>query len=952
MKKTYSHTATALMACLIAMIAATAKADTKTWTLSSFSSDDLALMAADETNWAAHSDGNRYCLQTALADEQLTAGGTVLSTSEGLYFTCGEGSGDGGKIRVNYGSSRFEMNGSNIVVRIPSLTAGQTVTVSCKTASSSSERTFSYTNLTAADGSFEASTDKQINIGTVTADGDVTLTTSDGGMYVYYITVSDASDDDGEEGNGDGSIDLSGYNYTSRSTEANQVKLLLTSNDLLYYNTEDVSINISDSIVNIVANDNSYTDVFTATVERISFNEAVETGTEGQYDNGDGEITIVEAKGWFESVYIEWTAYDGASSYNVYVKGGSISEYTQIDGMLVREYADCCRADMVGLVAGNDYCLRIVAVDDEGNEIETSANEATGMVVTSYNRDGFAHFGYSGIGAYNDDGSLKDGARVLYVTAETAKTITCDVQTSSSKTTTCTGMQAIIDAYQKGYDTTPIDFRIVGCITEDDMDDLSSSSEGLQIKGKNSYSEMNMTIEGIGEDATIHGFGILIRNSMSVELRNFAVMDFMDDGVSLDTDNSNIWVHNLDIFYGQTGSASDQAKGDGSIDVKSDSKYITIYNCRFWDSGKCSLCGMTYDDGPDYITYHHNWFDHADSRMPRIRAMSVHVYNNYYDGIGKYGIGSTNGSSVFADRNYFRATGRPMMISGQGTDATGDGTFSGEEGGIIKAYGNVFTEKPSAFSYITFDDSNTSFDAYEVNDPGEEVPSDVVSLDGNNTYDNFDTSSSLMYSYDADDAADVPDIVTGYYGAGRLNHGDFEYDITGDYGSYDVDETLKSMIENYTSSLVSIFGSESTGSATGSTTPTDSTTATDSGAAVIYFTDTDGTVSDSRVTATGSGSDSKGTITYNGTEYTNCLKLSSSASVTLNSDDDYTMTMYFTSTKASSVYVNGEGQDLTDTGTDAGDGYTVYTYTQAVSSGEYVITKKSTESNLFIIVLE
>ena len=45
------------------------------------------------------------------------------------------------------------------------------------------------------------------------------------------------------------------------------------------------------------------------------------------------------------------------------------------------------------------------------------------------------------------------------------------------------------------------------------MPTLGSSAEGLQIKGKSQ--EMNLTIEGVGRDATIHGFGMLIRNSKS-----------------------------------------------------------------------------------------------------------------------------------------------------------------------------------------------------------------------------------------------------------------------------------------------------------------------------------------------------------------------------------------------------------------------------------------------------
>lgn len=104
---------------------------------------------------------------------------------------------------------------------------------------------------------------------------------------------------------------------------------------------------------------------------------------------------------------------------------------------------------------------------------------------------------------------------------------------------------------------------------------------------------------------------------------------------------------------------------------------------------------MTSESGPNYISYNNNWFDHCDSRMPRIRTMSVHVWNNYFDGISKYGVGATSGSNVFVESNYFRATKCPMLISKQGSDISSDpkGTFSGEDGGMIKSFGNIMTER-------------------------------------------------------------------------------------------------------------------------------------------------------------------------------------------------------------------------------------------------------------------
>lgn len=506
-------------------------------------------------------------------------------------------------------------------------------------------------------------------------------------------------------------------------------------------------------------------------------------------DNG---VSIIEAKGWLESVYVKWMPLEGVDSYRVYIKGGQYTDYMPIDAELIRAYSGYMRADIPGLKAGS-YSLKVVAIKGGG---ETLFSEVTALQVKNYSREGFAHKGFSGIGAYNDDGSLKSNAVVIYVNKDNAKTVTAHLGNGSF-----TGLQSILNAYQKGNITTPLVVRVLGLIKNGDTDTFGSSSEGIQIKGKKADSEMNITIEGIGEDATIYGFGFLVRNAKSVEFRNLGIMRAMDDGISLDTDNSNIWIHHIDVFYGKSGSG-DHAKGDGAIDVKTNSKFVTIDHCHFWDTGKTSMAGMKSESGPNYITYHHNWFDHSDSRHARVRTMSVHMWNNFYDGCAKYGIGATMGSSVFSENNYFQATKEPILISRQGNDANGAGKFSGEAGGMIKEYGSIFAEKGAAESYspITYAANNKSFDFFQATSRDEKVPSSVVSLNGGNTYNNFDTTSSLMYSYTPDATSMVPERVTGYYGAGRLNHGSlkFKFDNAVEDNNSAPIPALEALIDNYT----------------------------------------------------------------------------------------------------------------------------------------------------------
>lgn len=602
----------------------------------------------------------------------------------------------------------------------------------------------------------------------------------------------------------------SGDHSVGMNTLNNQMLLQLGSGDVKYYNTADlaeVNIDKATGTVSVTPLAGDWNDEFKQNVTAIRFAKAPETGADAEISNKG--VNITEAKGWLESVYAKWVPLEDASTYRVYIKGGKYSDYTRIDRELVRNYGSYGRVDMVGLPAGV-YSLKVVPVIG-GAEDESMASEAKEMAVKAYDRSGFAHFNNSGVGAYKDNGELKDDARVIYVTAETAKTVKCLVKQSDKdgEGTEFTGLQAIINAYQKGVETRPLAVRLIGTIRDSDMDALGSSAEGLQIKGKNNTIPMNITIEGIGDDATTWGFGFLLRNTVSVELRNFANMLCMDDCISIDTDNKYCWVHHLDLFYGNAGGDSDQAKGDGTVDIKGDSQYITVAYNRFHDSGKSSLCGMKSESGPNYIDYHHNWFDHSDSRHPRVRTMTVHVWNNYYDGCAKYGVGATTSSSVFVERNFFRHSLAPMMSSRQGTDAKGDGTFSGENGGIIKSFGNLYAEKGTADKYnvITHAMSATDFDCYEASSRDEKVPSTFKALVGGGTYDNFDTNPALMYDYTPLEASEVPAVVTGFYGAGRLNHGDFVWDLnySGADTDYSVDTQLKAALESYKSTLVGIF---------------------------------------------------------------------------------------------------------------------------------------------------
>ena len=534
-----------------------------------------------------------------------------------------------------------------------------------------------------------------------------------------------------------------------------------------------------------------------------------------------GAIQILESSGLFESAYCTWSSLDGAVGYNVYEQKVGDSAWTKIDTELIRKYPSYWRADALGLPAGQ-YRLKVTPVDASGL-VDSSSSITSNLTVKGYHRDGFAFKGGTASGAYNADGSLKDKAIVLYVTNDTADTITYSIQTSSKGTmTSATSIQSILTLLKKGTETRAVDVRFIGNIKTPSSfanSDNSSICKGDLVVDCSSKYNVGVTVEGVGNDTVANGWGIRVKGGINVEIRNIGFMNCSSDetdNIGLQQDNEHIWVHHCDMFYGNAGSDEDQVKGDGALDCKK-SNYVTLSYNHFWDNGKCNLLGLNEKSSDLYITYDHNWYDHSDSRHPRCRYYNAHVYNNYYDGNAKYGVGACLASSVFVEKNYFRYCKDPMMTSMQGTDLIGanankgDGTFSNENGGAIKAYANAFAEGSYA-SYLPYKSDGSSpastygYDCYEVASREETVPSTYVAKQGSAVYRNWDTDASLVDTYTADAAENVPNVVTS--SAGRMQQGDFQwtFDNATEDKNYLVIAALKTAVTNYAGTLVSVGG--------------------------------------------------------------------------------------------------------------------------------------------------
>lgn len=533
-------------------------------------------------------------------------------------------------------------------------------------------------------------------------------------------------------------------------------------------------------------------------------------------------ITINEASGWLESAFVKWQPVSGAQTYNVYYTGNGFTD-KKIDDQLIRSYGSYFRADIPGLKAGT-YTVKVKPVV---SGIEESGAVTGNLTVTAQDRNGFAFEGGRVPGGYKADGTPKDNAVILYITQNTKNTISMNI--TGASTNPCIGLQNILYAIKKGKDTRPFIFRLIGNIT-----DMTVMEGGDVVIENSNNASSYVTMEGIGNDAVANGWGVRLKSASNIEISNLGFMNCNStagDNVGMQQDNDHVWVHNCDLFYGNAGSDADQIKGDGALDNKT-STYITLSYNHFWDNGKASLLGLSEGTTSGlYITYHHNWFDHSDSRHPRVRYYSAHIYNNYFDGVAKYGSGSTLGSSLFVEGNYFRNSKHPMLTSLQGTDIWDEatqvnnagtmGTFSGEAGGSIKAFNNTFdaSNGTNNMRFVAYNDPNplynisgkisstTDFDAYVASTRGETVSSSVKSKSGANTYNNFDTDAALYVKNLVIDQPATAKTKTTQY-AGRVSGGDLKWtfnNATDDTSSL-VITVLKTALTNYTGTLVAVQG--------------------------------------------------------------------------------------------------------------------------------------------------
>ena len=490
---------------------------------------------------------------------------------------------------------------------------------------------------------------------------------------------------------------------------------------------------------------------------------------------GEAEITYTYIGD--ECAAFEWTE-SNYSKAKVEYKKSSDTAYTAVDGELIRPIGGGkARVDIVGLKGNTAYDFKITTSE---NKTGVKARQT----VSAHDRSGYAHFkNTDGVGAYNDDGTLKSDAIVVYVTETNKNTVTVNGVKGTG----------IVQILQNAKDiNVPLVVRIIGTVgaatwneIEYNADKKYNSNNKMpisEVKDKNGnalenkswtqaelisgghntlntsvYSELkgldskinyskgefdscwnncsisnvkNVTVEGIGEDARIFQWGFTWGNCNSIEIRNLTFEDYTEDACSFEGNQDKtvieeftsryLWVHNNTFLEGRNYwdvcPEQDKHEGDGATDFKGTANVTISYN-HYFENHKTGLVGSGEKSMSANLTFHHNWYEHCNSRLPMARQANMHMYNNLYDGSTGTNMSLRDNAYAFIENCYFLNANKPIV----------------SEAKIAYGYAKVYNCEFEGKSLTT-------------NEYIKKVTSRTESVANTNTFNqNFDTDSSAFY---------------------------------------------------------------------------------------------------------------------------------------------------------------------------------------------------------------
>ncbi|RKN45953.1 pectin esterase [Streptomyces hoynatensis] len=177
------------------------------------------------------------------------------------------------------------------------------------------------------------------------------------------------------------------------------------------------------------------------------------------------------------------------------------------------------------------------------------------------------------------------------------------------------------------------------------------------------------TLIGVGTSGEIvHGELHLAPGTHNVVIRNLTIRDsYVEgdwdgktqdfDGIQLDTAD-HVWIDHNRLTH----------MGDGLLDIRKDSQYLTVSYNRFDTHNKALGIGWT-DNVVTQITMDHNWFTGTKQRNPSAdNCAYAHLYNNYLsaqvadgDPVWTYGNWARGHTRMVIENSYYEDVQHPYQ---------------------------------------------------------------------------------------------------------------------------------------------------------------------------------------------------------------------------------------------------------------------------------------------------
>ena len=220
--------------------------------------------------------------------------------------------------------------------------------------------------------------------------------------------------------------------------------------------------------------------------------------------------------------------------------------------------------------------------------------------------------------------------------------------------------------------STPLIIRVDGTINHGNTTRVTGSCDTtateVQFKGVS-----NVTLVGVSNRGVLDQIGVHLRNTNNIVVQNLWIRNVKKSGspisnggdaIGMESGVNNVWVDHNTL----EASGGESSGFDSLLDMKAGVTNITVSWNHYRNSSRAGLIGSSDDDDANTnITFHHNWYENIEQRMPLLRHGLVHTYNNYFSNLSNsdmiHGINSRMGGRVLVEGNYFRNSNNPLLAS-------------------------------------------------------------------------------------------------------------------------------------------------------------------------------------------------------------------------------------------------------------------------------------------------